>query len=241
MSKTIAVWGSPRSGKTTFSVKLANAIYDRYKTNVVVLFTDITTPTIPVLFPSAKRDTLFSVGKVLTKTDITIDETIKNLVLIKNKANFGVLGYLCGENKFTYPRYDEIKARDLVDVMKTLANFVIIDCMSNLSESVLSSVAVSEADEVIRLASPDLSCLSWYLSQIPLVAGAERHIQGINVPDMDICVPVSDVRSHLGEVSFTLPFSKDVKQQFCEGKLFEDVGDKRFNAVIGAIADKVVE
>lgn len=241
MSKTIAVWGSPRSGKTTFSVKLANAIYDRYKTNVVVLFTDITTPAIPVLFPSAKRDTLFSVGKVLTKTDITIDETIKNLVLIKNKANFGVLGYLCGENKFTYPRYDEIKARDLVNVMKTLANFVIIDCMSNLSESVLSSVAVSEADEVIRLASPDLSCLSWYLSQIPLVSGAERHIQGINVPDMDICVPVSDVRSHLGEVSFTLPFSRDVKQQFCEGKLFEDVGDKRFNAVIGAIADKVIE
>ena len=241
MSKTIAVWGSPRSGKTMFSVKLANAIYDRYKTNVVVLFTDITTPAIPVLFPSAKRDTLFSVGKVLTKTDITVDETIKNLVLIKNKANFGILGYLCGENKFTYPRYDEIKAKDLVNVMRTLANFVIIDCMSDLSESVLSSVAVSEADEVIRLASPDLSCLSWYLSQIPLVSGAERHIQGINVPDMDICVPVSDVRSHLGEVSFTLPFSRDVKQQFCEGKLFEDVGDKRFNAVIGAIADKVVE
>ena len=58
---------------------------------------------------------------------------------------------------------------------------------------------------------------------------------------MDICFPVSDVRSHLGEVSFTLPFSRDVKQQFCEGKLFEAVGDKRFNAVIGAIADKVVE
>lgn len=240
MSKTIAVWGSPRSGKTTFSVKLANAIYDRYKTNVVVLFTDITTPTIPVLFPSAKRDTLFSVGKVLTKTDITVDETIKNLVLIKKKANFGVLGYLCGENKFTYPRFDDVKARELFDVLKTLANFVIIDCMSNLDDSVLSTVAVGEADEVIRLASPDLSCLSWYLSQLPLVAGGELHIQGINVPDADICAPVSDVRSHLGDVSFTLPFSCEVKQQFSEGKLFEVVSDKKYNTVIGAIADKVV-
>lgn len=241
MSKTIAVWGSPRSGKTTFSVKLANEIYERYKTNVVVLFTDISTPTIPVLFPSAKRDTLFSVGKVLSKTDITVDETIKNLVLIKNKSNFGILGYLGGENKFTYPRFDESKARELLDVLKTLANIVIIDCMSNLDDSVLSTVAVGESDEVIRLASPDLSCLGWYLSQLPLVAGNERHIQGINIPDADICVPVSDVRSHLGDVSFTLPFSREVKQQLYEGKLFESVSDKKFNTVIGAIADKVVE
>ena len=232
---------SPRSGKTTFSVKLANAIYDRYKTNVIVLFTDISTPTIPVLLPSAKRDMLFSVGKVLSKTDITVDETVKHLILIKKKTNFGVLGYLGSENKYTYPRYDEKKARDLIGAMKTLSNFVIIDCMSDLDESVLSETATAEADEVIRLASPDLSCLSWYLSQLPLVTDYKRHIQGICVPDMDVFVPVSDVRSHLGEVSFTLPFSFEVKQQLYEGKLFETVSDKKFNAVIGAIADKVVE
>ena len=54
MGKLIAVWGSPGSGKTTFSVKLAEALYNRSrgKSAVIVVFTDIVTPTIPVIFPN---------------------------------------------------------------------------------------------------------------------------------------------------------------------------------------------
>ena len=46
MGKLIAVWGSPGSGKTTFSVKLAEALYNRSrgKSAVIVVFTDIVTP-----------------------------------------------------------------------------------------------------------------------------------------------------------------------------------------------------
>ena len=42
MGKLIAVWGSPDSGKTTFSVKLAEALYNRSrgKSAVIVVFTD---------------------------------------------------------------------------------------------------------------------------------------------------------------------------------------------------------
>ena len=54
MGKLIAVWGSPDSGKTTFSVKLAEALYNRSrgKSAVIVVFTDIVTPSIPVIFPN---------------------------------------------------------------------------------------------------------------------------------------------------------------------------------------------
>ena len=40
MGKLIAVWGSPGSGKTTFSVKLAEALYNRSrgKSAVIVVF-----------------------------------------------------------------------------------------------------------------------------------------------------------------------------------------------------------
>lgn len=36
--KIIAVWGSPASGKSTFAVKLATAIYDNFESTVIVLF-----------------------------------------------------------------------------------------------------------------------------------------------------------------------------------------------------------
>ena len=53
MGKMIAVWGSPGSGKTTLSVKLAEALYNRSrgKNSVIVVFTDIVTPSIPAVFP----------------------------------------------------------------------------------------------------------------------------------------------------------------------------------------------
>ena len=35
MAKVITVWGSPDSGKTTFSVKLASTIYSEYNSTVM--------------------------------------------------------------------------------------------------------------------------------------------------------------------------------------------------------------
>ena len=52
MSKTIAIWGSPNSGKTTFATKLAQTIYDKYQATVIVLYVDNETPALPVIFPN---------------------------------------------------------------------------------------------------------------------------------------------------------------------------------------------
>ena len=61
MAKTIAVWGSPNSGKTTFATKLARAIYDEYQSTVIVVYADMETPTLPVIFPNYKKEDLYSV------------------------------------------------------------------------------------------------------------------------------------------------------------------------------------
>ena len=44
----LAVWGSPSSGKTTVSVKLADYLA-RKKKNVLLIFADMTTPPLPHL------------------------------------------------------------------------------------------------------------------------------------------------------------------------------------------------
>lgn len=237
MSKMIAVWGSPGSGKTSFAVKLACAIYEQYSAVVLLLSADLKTPSLPVLFPGRKADELTSVGVPLSKTEVIQNEVIKSIVTLKDKMNFGVLGYKDGENKYSYPSFDSKKADDLITVMQSLANVVIVDCGSDMDE--LSKAAVQRADTVIRLASPDLKSVAFYASQLPLYAEpsykTEQHIIGLNVTRNDVYLPLEDAKAHFGGVSFTLPYCWELIQQILDGELFKSLSDKKYNGKLKKI------
>ena len=159
--KIIAVWGSPHSGKTTFATKLATAIYSSFESTVITLYTDLQTPMIPVLFPFDKPEDLGSVGYPLSRTDVEQSDIINNLVTIKEMQNFGFLGYRTGENRYTYPKFGKAKAEDLLNALCKLADYVIVDCTSDLEGNTLAQTAIEKADQIIRLSSPDLSSLSF--------------------------------------------------------------------------------
>jgi len=242
-SKLIAIWGSPNSGKTSFSVKLALSVYDHFKTSVLVLHTDNVTPSIPVLFPHYKKDDLYSIGTALSKTDITQMEVLKSIVLVKGKINLGFMGFKDEENKFTFPAFDEIKSSTLLTVMQGLADYVIVDCTSDI-ENVLSLTAISQADVVIRLATPDLKSMCFYSSQLPLYADPkyhlEKHIQGLQFGDNDLFLPIDEAKVHFKDVRFVLPYCREIKQQTLDGKLMDKILNKKYNTVLQAITDKVV-
>ncbi|MBP5293478.1 MAG: hypothetical protein J6023_05055 [Clostridia bacterium] len=117
-------------------------------------------------------------------------------------------------------------------MLATLADFVIVDCTSSLRNPI-SKVSIKEADEVIRLATPDLKSVSFYSSQLPLYADPvfklDQHIQGINVPDADLYMPIEEAKSRLHDPRFVIPYSRAVKEQMLDGKLCEAVNDKKFN------------
>lgn len=243
MSKVIAVWGTPNSGKTTFATKLARCIYDEYQATVIVVYTDNETPTLPIIFPNYKKEDLCSVGVALAKTDIDRYEVVKQMVTVKDKQNFCFLGFTDGENRYTYPAFDATKVRSLYSVLASLADYVIVDCTSSLKNP-LAKVAVREADTVIRLSAPTLKSVSFMASQLPLYADPmfrlEEHIEGINVTDEDLYMPIDEARFHLHDVRFTIPYSRAVKQQMLDGNLYEVVGDKKFNGKFKAIVEKIV-
>ena len=123
MGKLIAVWGAPNSGKTVLSVKLAEAIYSRSrgKSAVIVVFTDIVTPTLPVVFPNFRSEDIYSIGSVLSKPDFFADDVVSNIVMTKNRMNLGYMGYKDGENRHSYPEYTEMKTRHFYDVLVGIA------------------------------------------------------------------------------------------------------------------------
>lgn len=243
MAKYIAVWGSPSSGKTTFSTKLAQTIYDEYQSTVIVVYCNCETPVLPVIFPNHRAEDLLSLGTVLAKADITQESVISQIVTLKNRVNFGFLGFKDGDNKYTYPSFGEDKAKLFCEVLGTLADYIIIDCTSDLSDP-LSLVAIKDADEVIRLASPDLKSITFFSSQLPLysdpVYRLNAHIQGINVPDEDLFMPIEEVKSGIPDTRFVIPYSKEVKEQLLDGRLFRAVRDKKYRQKILAITEKVI-
>lgn len=243
MSKVIAIWGAPNSGKTTFATKLARAIYDEYQATVIVVYTDNETPTLPIVFPNYKKEDICSVGVALAKTDIDRYDVVKQMVTVKDKQNFCFLGFACGENKYTYPTFDAIKVRSLYSVLTSLADYVIIDCTSSLKNP-LAKVAVREADTVIRLSAPTLKSVSYLASQLPLYADPmfrlNEHIRGICVTEADLYMPIEEAKLQIQDVRFTVPYSRAVKQQLLDGNLYETVNDKKFNSRLKAIVEKIV-
>ena len=80
---------------------------------------------------------------------------------------------LMGENEYTYPPYGEAQARELIDCLREIAPYVVIDCGSYIANDILSAVALMEADSVLRLANADLKSISYLSSQLPLLKDAK--------------------------------------------------------------------
>lgn len=247
MGKLIAVWGAPGSGKTTFSVKLAEALYrSRGKAgcSVIVVFTDSVAPALPVVFPGYKPEDIFSVGSILSKPDITPNDAVAGIVTVKDRMNLGFLGYRLGENKYSFPAYTEEKAKTLFTVLCGVSDYVIADCMSDPTANCLTSSALSLADSTVRISSPDLRCMSYCSSQLSLfAAGGYLHdddIQVMNVPGAEYTNSAPDMSAALGLKAYILPYSPMLLEQSLAGVLYEPLKDKRYMQTVQKIAERLV-
>lgn len=240
MSKMIAVCGSPESGKTTASLKVAQELYYDKKGSVAFLSPDMSVPSMAFIFPHSKDSDLFSIGKALDKTDIYKEDVLKQLVPVKTMRNFGFFGYKAGENKFSYPRPTEDKVLALFRAMKDIADYVMVDCVSD-ADDLISRMAVNEADSVIQMVTPDLKCMAYYASQSEMFENAaDRGFKVLCVRDRDLYLPKEEVTAHFKNVQFTLPYSRPLKQQVITGTLSERLTDSKYRKQIAAIAKKVV-
>ena len=248
MGKLIAVWGSPGSGKTTFSVKLAEALNSRSKKSAghktLVVFTDLTSPVVPVVFPNKKSEDIYSLGSVLVKTDLSPNVIFGGTMFIKDRSDLGYLGYTAGENKFSYPALTEDKIRAFEEQLRLMADFVIVDCVSNPEESLLSKLLLQDADKVIRVCTPNLKCLSYHQSQTQMLTRfgylPEDHIGVLNITESEQQYSASDLKPRFGKIEYTVPFSSTIREQYMVERQTEQTKDKKFNSAFESIKERLV-
>ena len=154
------------------AVRLAKYLADKRR-NVILLLCDMTAPMLPCICPAADLECERSLGSVLAAAHVSENLVKNNLVTHKRLGYLTMLGMLKGENEYTYPPYNEVQARELIDCLREIAPYVVIDCGSYIANDILSAVALMEADSVLRLANADLKSISYLSSQLPLLRDAK--------------------------------------------------------------------
>lgn len=168
----LAVWGSPGGGKTVTAVKLALELSKRKK-NVVLVFTDVTAPTLPAVVSEKKLPDV-SVGELLAAPGMTQEQVLKTCVPCEKNPYISFLGYKAGENVFTHAEYSKEKAVDMLVLLRHIADYVIVDCTSLLTGNVLATTALEVADDVLRVCSCDLKAISYFSSYDNQAGGSLR-------------------------------------------------------------------
>lgn len=241
-NQLLAVWGSPSCGKTAISVKLARELSLKRK-NVILVLCDNICPTLPVLLPlcdSAGK----SLGALLASGEITQDKILINCITLEKNEYISLLGYKKGENCFSHAAYTKEKTIDLLVLLRHLADYVIIDCSSNIASDILSAIALETADRVLRLGSCDLKGVSYFSSQLPLLSdrkfNADRHIKALsNVKPYE---PKAEIRECCKGVKFEILHITELAEQSLTGQLFEGMKSKEgkaFEKVTRDIAKEV--
>lgn len=241
MAKIIAVIGSPGSGKTTITLKLAQELYCATTNGAVIyLSPSLKVPAIGVLFPNYTPDSIFSLGEMLDKTDIYEEDILNHLVTVKSMNNFGCLGYKAGENKFSYPVLTEDKVKSLFDVLHKMAGYVFVDCTEEEND-LISQYALGVADEVILVLSPDLKSMVYLSSnESALGSHADRAVRVLNINENELYPPVDDVKSNVKNISFVLPYSKQIRGQHLDGLLYERAKDKKYRSELSKIVNTIM-
>lgn len=245
-NRVLAVWGSPSCGKTTIAAKIAGYIADK-GFDVALLLCDTDAPPLPLLVPPSDIETEKSLGSILAAARITENLVMQNAITFKKNKHIVAFGLMKGENSFSYPKYTQVQAKDLIYTLRDIADFVVIDCSCHLSDDILSTVSLIEADCVLRLINCDLKSISYLSSQLPLLADSrfksDKQLKAAN--NVKSIHSRENIEQIIGGVTFTVPHSGLVERQYLEGELLKDTPVKReskeFRVMIEQIAEEVFE
>ena len=245
-NRVLAVWGSPSCGKTTIAAKIAGYIADK-GFDVALLLCDTDAPPLTLLASPSDIETEKSLGSILAAARITENLVMQNAITFKKNKHIVAFGLMKGENSFSYPKYTQVQAKELIDTLRDIADFVVIDCSCHLSDDILSTVSLIEADCVLRLINCDLKSISYLSSQLPLLADSrfkcDKQLKAAN--NVKSIHSRENIEQIIGGVTFTVPHSDLVERQYLEGELLKDTPVKReskeFRVMIEQIAEEVFE
>lgn len=241
MPKLIAFYGSPGSGKTTVALKTAMETYMQTKDEVVAFLSpDMTVPSIALLFPNYAPDEVVSLSEIFDNTAITSELLLKNAVTVKSMKDFFALGFKAGENRFSFPTPTPEKINSLFSALSDVAGYIFVDCTNDETDEI-SKKALAMADIAVRVITPDLKGMTWYSSNKNSDrTEGENLFNVINVTEKELYLPIEDVCTKLHSVTAVLPYSKALKQQMLDGRMYDRLNDRAYTKKLQSLVNKIL-
>lgn len=241
MPKLIAFYGSPGSGKTSIALKTAMETYIQTKDEIIAFLSpDMTVPSIALLFPNYAPDEVVSLSDIFDNTAITNESLLKNGVTVKNMKDFFALGFKAGENRYSFPTPTPEKINSLFSALSDVAGYIFVDCTNDEGDEI-SKKALAVADAVVRIITPDLKGMAWYSSNKNSDrTEGEDLFNVVSVTEKDLYLPTEEVCTKLHSIAALLPYSRALKQQMLDGRMYERLSDKAYTKKIMSLAGKLI-
>lgn len=238
MTRIICVYGSPGSGKSVLSAKLAMRAEREGDGRVALVLTDPYTPMLPVFFPDTKNERFVSLGSVLSRGTLSAGDLMGSLFARKAHPDLGVAGYVLGDYPRLYPEITPKMCEGYFNLLEEFVDTVILDLSSALLEP-LTAYALKISDVQVSLATPTLGSMAYYKSAVKAIAkeglGGRKRIAVLNHPDEEVALPREEAAREGMQASFVLPHEKLLKVQLAEGRLWEGGESRSFKGTLDGI------
>lgn len=240
-NQVLALWGSPNSGTTTLTVKIAKEL-EAMKRSVAIVSCDNETPMLPILMPNGKQNHL-SLGDLLSRPRISQTDIYTFSVPVSN--NISLLGYRVDDNENTYPEYSLETAGKFLASLSRLVDIVLVDCSHHINSNGLSLVGLASADRVFRVVNATLKSAMYFRSQRTYLSDTKYHYDKQLVVMNNVMQEQDEnVYSNVfGKIHYSLPNTPSITEQFETGKLLESLFGRearRFEPVIRTMIKDVL-
>ncbi len=229
----IAVWGSPGSGKSILSTRMAINL-SKEKAKILIIYTESMAVDIAWIYPNEKN--FVSMGDIWQK-DIDIDEIYGYLMAVKGYNNLAYLSYKPGENLFSYPVFTKFNVLQRLNELQKIFDYIIIDCVSDISGNMLTAVSLEMADIVFRLAGTGVKDCFFFDSNLKLLLDSRfnlnRHITVLS--NTKYYEPSEVYRMKYENLRYEFAFDEKLYKRVLEGEacgLFNCEYDKILNNII---------
>lgn len=237
MTMIISIWGSVASGKTLLSTRLGVSLA-KQKKKVLIIYTETMAVDIAWVYPKEKE--FVSMGEIWQQD---VEDIYRYCMTVPHYKNMAYLSYKPSENMFSYPVFTKFNVAKLLSELQEIFEYIIVDCVSDISSNMITTVALEMADVVYRLAGTGMKDCFFFDSNLSLIAdsrfNSSRHIMVLS--NTKCYEPVHIYRNKYPNIRYELEFDEKLYFHVLEGGAIEMINSKYDKTVTKMIQNDLIK